>query len=275
MDRNMATITVNNQKISYQQGTSLAEIAKSQSLNADTALINGKLLDSDFSQYTPAAGDDIVLFAKAEPANCPALHERILSRLPVDVAHKFANAIVGIAGVGGLGSVVAQLLARSGIGKLVIADFDRIEPTNLNRQQYAVNQIAMLKTEAIKENLANINPFVNVDIFSQKLTPINIAEVFSDVHFLAECLDSPDNKQMLVETALLKLPQTVVVSASGIAGLGKSNAIKTKKISSRHIMVGDNESESADALGLTAPRVGIAACHQANAILEMIAKKES
>ncbi len=184
---------------------------------------------------------------------------------------RLKSAVVGIAGLGGLGSNVAIALGRTGIGKLIIADFDKVERSNLNRQQYFVDQIGRAKVDCMIENLRRVNPDVKVEGHQVKLTGENIPEIFSGAQVIAECFDKTDAKQMIVETVLGKMEKAVIVSVSGLAGYGKSNAIQTRRISERLILVGDNESGIDSVEVLTAARVGIAANHQANAIVEIIA----
>ena len=181
------------------------------------------------------------------------------------------NAVIGIAGVGGLGSNVAAALARGGAGKLIIVDFDIVEESNLARQQYFIDQIGMPKTEASCVNLTRINENVDIEAQKIKLDPDNIPHIFAGVDVVAECLDCADQKQMLVETVLTKMEKVIVVSVSGLAGVGKSNTIVTRRISARHVLVGDGESDAVPGILLTASRVGVAAYHQANAIAEIIA----
>jgi len=186
------------------------------------------------------------------------------------ISEKLNRAIVGIAGLGGLGSNVAVALARGGVGRLVIVDFDTIDKSNLNRQQYFTDQIGEEKVSALTENLKRVNPQVSIEGHKVKLDAGNIPDIFADCEVIAECFDKAEEKQMLVEAVLGKMDKPVVVSVSGLAGYGNSNAIKTRRISERLILIGDNES-GIDTVGLlTAARVGIAACHQANAIIEVI-----
>lgn len=186
------------------------------------------------------------------------------------IREKLADSVVGIAGLGGLGSNVAAALVRTNVGRLVIVDFDNVEAGNLNRQQYFLDQVGVSKTAASIENLRRINPDVEIVSYNQRLTAENIPQIFAGTDVIAECFDRPDQKRMLVETVLGKMNDTVVVSVSGLAGYGGSNAITTKRICRRLILVGDDESD-ADVMNiLTAGRVGIAACHQANAIVEVL-----
>jgi len=179
-------------------------------------------------------------------------------------------AVVGIAGAGGLGSNVAVALTRLKVGKLIIADFDVVELSNLTRQQYYLDQIGKPKVEAMSENLRRIDQQADIEIHMVKLDAQNVPEIFAEADVIAECFDKPDQKQMLVETILAKMEKTIVVSASGLAGYGRSNDIATTQISRRHIMVGDGVSAAEDGEKLTASRVGLVAYHQANAIVEVI-----
>jgi len=190
-----------------------------------------------------------------------------------DLTEKLKNAVVGIAGLGGLGSTVAIALCRTGIGSLIIADFDKVEQSNLNRQHYSINQIGKYKVDAMIENLRSINPQVKVTAHKIKLIPENISQIFADADVIAECFDKADQKQVIVETVLTKMKDTPIVTASGLAGFGNSNAIQTKKISKRLILVGDSKSGTDSTKLLTAGRVWIAASHQANAIIELLMEK--
>ncbi|MHC4333538.1 MAG: sulfur carrier protein ThiS adenylyltransferase ThiF [Planctomycetota bacterium] len=182
------------------------------------------------------------------------------------ISEKLVRATVGIAGLGGLGSTVGVALARAGVGRLIIADFDKVEAGNLTRQQYFADQIGRSKVDCTIENMLRINPQVQVDGHSERLNTSNVPLIFADADVIAECFDSVQEKQMIVETVLAKMDKPVVVTVSGLAGYGNSNAIKTRRISERLILVGDGYSGIDRELVLIAPRVGIAACHQANAI---------
>jgi len=186
-----------------------------------------------------------------------------------DIQEKLRRATVGIAGLGGLGSNVAIALARADIGKLIIADFDKIDEGNLNRQQYFIEQIGRSKVECMIDNLRRINPRVEVEGHDRKLSADDVEKIFRDADVIAECFDKVEAKQMIVETVLARMTQPVV-TVSGLAGYGRSNEIVTRKISDRLIMVGDGESGIDTISILTAARVGIAAMHQANAIIELI-----
>ncbi|NQV32662.1 MAG: sulfur carrier protein ThiS adenylyltransferase ThiF [Phycisphaeraceae bacterium] len=180
---------------------------------------------------------------------------------------KLARAVVGIAGLGGLGSMVAAALARTCVGRLILCDFDQVEETNLNRQNYFEDQVGMRKVDASLLNLKRINPHVTLEPHHDKLFAKDIPRVFKDAHVICECFDKADQKQMLVETVLAEM-DVPIVTASGLAGVGQSNLIRTQVISDRLTMVGDQTHDINLGLPLTAGRVWIAAAHQANAIVE-------
>ena len=187
-----------------------------------------------------------------------------------DLSEKMKKATVGIAGLGGLGSTVAVALARTGVGKLIIADFDRVEKSNLNRQHYFIDQIGQYKTDALAANLQRINPDVKVVSHKLMLNKENIPHIFADACLVAECFDESRQKKMIVETVLTKMKDVPIVTVSGLAGYGKSNEITTKRLSDRLILIGDQTSGTDKGLPLTAARVWLAASHQANAIVEVL-----
>lgn len=188
---------------------------------------------------------------------------------------KIKSAVVAIAGLGGLGSNVAVSLARIGIGKLVLVDFDRVEKSNLNRQYYFLNQIGKYKTDSIKEVIENINEEVKVEIKNIKITKSNIEKLFKDVDILVEALDKSKEKAMLVNNFLIKFPNKKLVAASGISGYRSSNLIKTKRVFKNVYLSGDNIEETSIKENLfLAPRVSIVANHQANQVLRLILGQE-
>lgn len=177
---------------------------------------------------------------------------------------------VGIAGAGGLGSNVAVSLARAGVGRLVIADFDRIEPSNLNRQQFFVEQVGRLKVEALRENLRRINPFAAYEIHPVRLDRRNIPRIFGNVDILVEAFDTAEAKQMLIETWLGRFPDRPIVAASGLAGFGKNRKLKSRRLGNLHIC-GDEESQCPPGISPMAPRVALVANMQANLVVELLA----
>lgn len=179
---------------------------------------------------------------------------------------------VGIAGCGGLGSNCAMSLARVGVGTLIIADFDVVAESNLNRQYFFRNQLGKPKTEALSENIFSVNPSVKVVSHLVKLNKKNTIDIFRDCDVVVEAFDLAEMKQMLIETMQSELPHIPVVSAIGMAGWGNSNALKTFR-SGNLVFCGDGVTEISENCPPIAPRVGIAANMQANEVLEILLGK--
>ena len=175
--------------------------------------------------------------------------------------------------MGGLGSNVAVLLTRSGIVYLKLVDFDIVEASNLNRQQYRISHIGIKKTEAMKSIIREINPFVEVDILDIKVDRENIYSIVGDIEIVVEAFDRAETKAMLMEELLINTNK-IVVSASGMAGLGSANEIVTRKIKDNFYLVGDNYSDYEEYLGIMSTRVMICAAHQANMVLRLILEEK-
>ena len=174
------------------------------------------------------------------------------------------SARVGIAGAGGLGSNCAMMLVRAGVKRLVVADFDVVAESNLNRQFYFRRQIGEKKVQALADNLKMIEDDLELQVKDIRLGPGNILDVFSGCDIVVEALDTADGKRMLIEK--LVASGIKVVGASGIAGWGRSNEIKARRVGRSLVMVGDFASDVRDGLAPVAPRVSIAAAMQANAV---------
>jgi len=192
------------------------------------------------------------------------------------VRARLRTATVGIAGLGGLGSNVAVALARSGVGRLILVDCDRVEESNLNRQQYVRADVGRLKTEALVEYLRRIDPETHLEAHAVRLTPDNIPQVFAAASIVAECLDWAETKAMFVRTCLETLaPRGVkVVAVSGLAGWGPANAITTHAVSPYFAMAGDLQTDVRTTPVLLASRVGIAALHEAHQIIRWILEEQ-
>jgi sulfur carrier protein ThiS adenylyltransferase len=190
-----------------------------------------------------------------------------------EIRDHLAQFRVGIAGAGGLGSNCAVALARTGVGTIVISDFDVIEPANLNRQYYFISQVGMMKTTALKENIARINPDTVVIAHTEKLNRINIPLIFAGCDVVVEAFDKDEMKEMLIETVQQKMPGIPVIIASGLAGWGKNDTIRYRKIDDTLFVCGDESTAAGDDLPPLAPRVGIVANMQANTVLDILMQK--
>ncbi len=189
------------------------------------------------------------------------------------IKEKLGKSSVGIAGAGGLGSNAAVSLARAGVGRLVIVDFDKVEESNLNRQYYFRDQIGKNKVDALKENINRIYPFIRVDVFNEKLVKGSMDKYFHDVDVIIEALDSAEMKTAFVEEILRRLPGKPVVAASGVAGYGHSDRITTKKLGNLY-MVYDGNARSSEEDVLMAPRVCLMANWEANLVLEILLSED-
>ena len=197
--------------------------------------------------------------------------EALIARHGFDLHKRFSSATVAVCGLGGLGSNIAIALARAGIGKLLLIDFDRVDITNLHRQQYKANQIGCYKANALAENLSEIAPYTEVKAVTAKITEENLADILKDADIVCEAFDNAQAKAMLVNGVLEQLPDCYLVAASGMAGMDTPNTIKTRKIMKRFYLCGDETSDVADTIGLVAPRVMLCAAHQAHTVLRILA----
>jgi len=169
---------------------------------------------------------------------------------------KFSAATVAICGLGGLGSHLALSLARAGVGKLILLDFDRVDLTNLHRQQYKASQIGQPKALALADNLREANPYLALEPHVVRLTEDNLAPLLAEATLVCEAFDQAEAKAMLVN-----------------AVLGSANAITTRRVSRRFYLCGDGVSDVADGLGLVASRVAVCAGHQAHMVLRLLAEE--
>lgn len=186
-----------------------------------------------------------------------------------EIKEKLSTKTVGIAGCGGLGSNCAVALARSGVGKLVVVDFDEIIESNLNRQYFFHNQIGMKKAYALQEILFRINPDIKVLAKDKKLDEDNIPVIFKECDVIVEAFDLAEMKQMIIETVLSIMPDKPIVSGVGLAGWGHNEAFQTKKYGMLTVC-GDMSTEVTDELPPLAPRVAIVANMQANVVMELL-----
>lgn len=239
--------------------------------DSDVLIVNGFQVKNNIEIKE---GDRITLIKKGEIPNEEELESLMISRHTPGIHSRLKEGRVAIAGAGGLGSNVAISLARIGVGFLKIIDFDVVEPSNLNRQQYYIRHIGMKKVKALKDIINDINPFINVEIIDKKVEKDNIEELFKDIDIVVEAFDSAEYKAMLVSEILTSFKDTKIVSGSGIAGFYSNNIIKTKKINKRLYMCGDFINEAKVNEGLMAPRVAIVANHEANTVVRLLLNEE-
>ena len=186
------------------------------------------------------------------------------------VHQKLKIASVAIAGAGGLGSNIAVMLARSGVGHLHIVDFDIVDITNLNRQAYTIKHIGSRKVDAIKEILMEINPYMKVTTDCVRVVADNCDEILGGYDIVCEAFDGAESKAMLIDSLLSIDYGPIVISGSGMAGYDSANEIKSRRIMDRLFICGDGCTDVDSGIGLMAPRVAICAGHQANIVIGQI-----
>lgn len=199
------------------------------------------------------------------------MREALNIRHGEDLQNKISAARVAVCGLGGLGSNIAIALARAGVGHLHLIDFDRVDLTNLNRQQYAVGQLGQYKTDALRETLSLVSPYCDVTCDTIQVTEENLPDLLKTENYICEAFDRAEAKAMLVSGVLEHFPEKYLVAGSGLAGLGSANTIQTRRVSQRFYLCGDGTSDSSVGLGLVASRVLVCAAHEANMILRLIA----
>ena len=195
----------------------------------------------------------------------------LAERHTLPIYRKLKRSGAAIAGLGGLGSHVAVMLARTGIGSLHLIDFDRVDLTNLNRQQYTVEQLGQYKTQALAETLRRIAPYCEILTDTVRVTEENLPALLEKDGIVCEAFDRPEAKAMLVSGVLEHFPDKPLVAASGMAGLGSANTIRTRRAFGRLYLCGDGTSDVSGVLGLVSARVAVCAAHQAHMILRLLA----
>jgi sulfur carrier protein ThiS adenylyltransferase len=264
-------IKVNERTTSVSPCLTLLQLKDQLKPNANVIIYNGFLIASDHSLKE---GDEIIFIQKGEIPAPEEFECLMMARHTPGIHQKLKKAMVGIAGLGGLGSTIAIALARIGVGTLILVDFDVVEPSNLNRQQYFIHQIGMPKVEALQENISKINPYVKVRPYNEKLDKNNVERIFKEATVVVEAFDRAEEKAMLINVISEKMSEKYIVAASGVAGYGDSNEIRTVRFSSRIFIVGDQKTAAQPGVGLMAPRVGIVAHHQANLVLRILLGEE-
>ncbi|HPS84815.1 MAG TPA: sulfur carrier protein ThiS adenylyltransferase ThiF [Bacteroidales bacterium] len=189
-----------------------------------------------------------------------------------EIKNKVSKYTVGIAGCGGLGSNCAAMLVRSGITKLVIADFDVIQESNLNRQFFFYDQIEKPKADTLKKNLLMINPHAEIESHVVRLDPEKVVDIFSSCDVIVEAFDLAENKQMLIETVLDRFPEKPLVCASGLGGLENADQMRVVR-NGNLIVVGDFKESVSEENPPMAPKVSIAAALEANEVLRILCAK--
>jgi sulfur carrier protein ThiS adenylyltransferase len=259
-------VTINGKEMDLNWQTAF-EVREQIGEPTDIVILNGFQIDQD----SPISENDCLsIIRKGIMPNEEELESMMMARHTPNVHKRLKQSKVAIAGLGGLGSNIAVMLARIGVGQLLLVDFDIVEPSNLNRQSYYISHLGLPKTIALKKQLEEINPFIKIETETVKITEENVKQLFNGYDIICEAFDKPDQKSMLINTALELLPNSKIVSGSGMAGYESSNLIKTTNPMKRLYLCGDLENAAKVGRGLMAPRVNICAGHQANMILRLL-----
>ena len=197
--------------------------------------------------------------------------EKVFERNVPGLREILVKKTVAIAGCGGLGSNAAVALTRAGIGKLIIADFDKVELSNLNRQYYFLGDIGKYKTDAITAHLRAINPEIRLETHCLQLTPENVPELFKDADVLIEAFDRAESKVWLIETWCTHFPAKPIICGSGLSGVGATSSLKVHRAGSI-VVCGDEQTDMS--IGLVSSRVAIAANMEVNEAIEILVGKK-
>lgn len=199
------------------------------------------------------------------------MYQALSERHGAELQKKISAARVAVCGLGGLGSSIAIALARAGVGHLHLIDFDRVDITNLNRQQYFVRQLGLLKTDALQETLTDIAPYCDIATNSVKITEDNFAQLLEKEDIICEAFDCSEAKAMLVNGVLERFPEKYLLSSSGMAGFGSANTIVTRHVFQHFYLCGDGMSDVNDGIGLVSSRVLACAAHEAHMVIRILA----
>ncbi len=260
-------LSVNEHSCHFKKAQTIAALAAEYKPEADLFILNGFPVSADTSVQD---GDTISLICKGKQPTAEEFDFLLSARHTPGIHKKIKASTVAILGLGGLGSAVAGAMAKIGIGKMLLSDYDVVEPSNLNRQHYFVDQIGMPKTKALRDNLLRMNPSVSLELVEKQLTEPDLPALFNGVDVLIECFDDPVMKAAALRSVIGKMQNVAYVGSSGMAGFADNNMIVTRTIRPGIYLVGDEISEAKPGQGLMAPRVGIAAHHQANQALRVI-----
>lgn len=202
------------------------------------------------------------------------MYNELIKRHGKERQEKFDKSCVAVCGLGGLGSNIALSLARVGIGTLILIDFDRVDISNLHRQQYFANQIGLYKTDALKDILTAVSPYIKIVTHTVKINKDNIHELLSDADVICEAFDKAEEKAMLINEVSEQFPDKYIVSGSGMAGFGEANDIKTRRLTKRIFICGDGTSDISHGTGLVSSRVMLCASHEAHAVLRILSEEQ-
>ena len=197
------------------------------------------------------------------------LERELVNRCGSTAVKRLQQARVAVVGLGGLGSNIAIMLTRMGVGHLHLIDFDRVDVSNLHRQQYFVEQVGLYKTQALASTLRKINPHIDLELSCVNLDERNLEALLKEEAIICEALDKAETKAMLVNGVLGNFVDKIIVAASGMAGLGDGNLIQARRISKNLYLCGDGVSDC-ESESLYSARVALCAAQQAHLVQRII-----
>ena len=259
-------IFINEKLVDVKENITSYQVKDKYKKDSDVVILNGYPIVTD---EILKEEDKITLIKKGESLSLDELENLLIARHTPNIHNKLKKGKIAILGLGGLGSNIAISLARIGVGQLVLVDFDVVEPSNLNRQQYFIDDIGKYKTQAMYENISKINPFINIKTYNMLVSKENV-NVFNDVDIIIEAFDNPKYKAQISNYVLINMKDKYLIASSGMAGYYDSNIIKTKKIREKFYICGDLVNEAKIGEGLMAPRVAICANHMANLAMQIL-----
>jgi len=254
-------IRVNEKEVKARAGATAGDIVRDHKPDSDFVILNGHIVKQNELLET---GDVLYLIKKGEMPDEDEMQYLITARHTPKVADRMKKCRMAVCGLGGLGSNIALALARMGVGELLLIDYDVIIPSNINRQQYYIDQIGMRKTEATLVNLERVNPYINYDIKDIFIDKENIADLFDGCDVIIEAFDNAETKAMFIMEASKLYRNALIVGASGVAGLGSHESFRVINAGKNVKLVGDFTAEAKIGRGLMSTRVTIAAGIQAN-----------
>lgn len=263
-------IILNGKNIEIPFNSTIEYVYNTLNIQCDLYIVNSKVVNKD---YILQKFDNLTLINK-EKVDKNFLEYQLIARQGYDIYNKLKKANVAIAGIGGLGSHVATSLARIGVGNITIIDFDIVEPSNLNRQYYFIDQLGLKKTDALASTLKNINPYININKVNEKITIDNIKRILKGFDVIIEAFDNTESKLLIAENISDYFNNSFVILASGVAGYFDTSIIKKKTLGKNAIVIGDFENEADFHMGLMSPRVSVVANIQANEAVRYLLKEE-
>lgn len=262
-------INLNELEIVIDNNSYAFDVKEKYKKDADIIILNGFPIEENIKLKD---NDKVTIIKRGEIPKKEELEHLMMARHTPGVFNILKNSKVAIAGCGGLGSNIAVSLARVGVGNIILCDYDIVEPSNLNRQQYFIEDIGKFKVDALKDILLKVNPFINIKTYKVFLDENNIENLLKDSDIILEAFDKAKYKAQLSNIVLTKMKDKYLITGSGIAGYFDSNLIKTKKVNERFFICGDFINEAKIGSGLMSPRVGIVANHMANEAVRILCK---